>query len=71
MIVKDGLFVEEGGRFIYDGLGRGVGMGKERNNSCGVDVDLEGDVYCDDDIFGKGICNEIGKGKSNVIIEGK
>jgi RNA-directed DNA polymerase len=45
--------------------------GKLRNNTSAVDVDLEGDVYSDDDIFGKAICNHIRKGKTNVIIQPK
>ena len=39
-------------------------MGKHRANNSAVDVDLEGDVYADDDIFGKAICNHIRKGKA-------
>lgn len=71
IIVKDPFFVQEAPTFIYDGLGRPVAMGKHRNNTSAVDVDLEGDVYSDDDIFGKAICNHIRKGKTNVIIQPK
>ena len=59
--VKDPFFVQEAYTFIYDGLGRPVA----------VDVDLEGDVYADDSIFGKAICNHIRKGKTNVIVQPK
>lgn len=71
IIVKDPFFVQEAPTFIYDGLGRPVAMGKHRNNTSAVDVDLERDVYSDDDIFGKAICNHIRKGKTNVIIQPK
>lgn len=67
IIVKDPFFVQEAYTFIYDSLNRPVAMGKHRANSQG-DVDLEGEVYADDDIMGKAITNHIRKGKSNVII---
>lgn len=69
VIIKDPFFVQEAYTFIYDGLGRPVAMGKHRDNNSAVDVDLEGDVYADDDIFGKAICNHIRKGKTNVIVQ--
>lgn len=69
VIIKDQFFVQEAYTFIYDGLGRPVAMGKHRANNSTVDVDLEGDVYADDDIFGKAICNHIRKGKTNVIVQ--
>lgn len=69
VIIKDPFFVQEAYTFIYDGLGRPVAMGKHRSNNSTVDVDLEGDVYADDDIFGKAICNHIRKGKTNVIVQ--
>lgn len=69
VIIKDPFFVQEAYTFIYDGLGRPVAMGKHRANNSAVDVDLEGDVYSDDDIFGKAICNHIRKGKTNVIVQ--
>lgn len=65
--VKDPFFVQEAYTFIYDSLGRPVAMGKHRNNTSG-DIDLETEVYSDDDIMGKAICNHIRKGKSNIII---
>lgn len=68
---KDPFFVQEAYTFIYDGLGRPVAMGKHRANNSTVDVDLEGDVYSDDSIFGKAICNHIRKGKTNVIVQPK
>ena len=69
VIIKDPFFVQEAYTFIYDGLGRPVAMGKHRANNSAVDVDLEGNVYADDDIFGKAICNHIRKGKTNVIVQ--
>lgn len=69
VIIKDPFFIQEAYTFIYDGLGRPVAMGKHRANNSTVDVDLEGDVYADDDIFGKAICNHIRKGKTNVIVQ--
>lgn len=70
IIIKDPFFVQEAYTFIYDGLGRPVAMGKHKSNTNG-DVDLEGDVYADDDIFGKAITNHIRKGKTNIIVQPK
>ena len=67
--IKDPFFVQEAYTFIYDSLGRPVAMGKHRSNSSSVDEDLETDVYADDDILGKAICNHIRKGKTNVIVQ--
>ena len=71
VIIKDPFFVQEAYTFIYDGLGRPVAMCKHRANSSAVDIDLEGDVYSDDSIFGKAICNYIRKGKTNIIVQPK
>lgn len=67
VIIKDPFFVQEAYTFIYDSLGRPVAMGKHKNNTSG-DIDLETEVYADDDIMGKAITNHIRKSKSNVII---
>lgn len=69
-IIKDPFFVQEAYTFIYDSLGRPVAMGKHRNNTSG-DVDLETEVYADDDIMGKAITNHIRKGKQNIIVTAK
>lgn len=61
IIIKDPFFVQEAYTFIYDGMGRPVAMGKHKLNSSSVDIDLEGQTYSDDDIFGKAICNHIRK----------
>lgn len=61
IIIKDPFFVQEAYTFIYDGVGRPVAMGKHRVNNSAVDIDLEGQTYSDDDIFGKAICNHIRK----------
>lgn len=71
VIIKDPFFVQEAYTFIYDGLGRPVAMGKHRANNSAVDIDLESDVYSDDSIFGKAICNHIRKGKTNIIVQPK
>ena len=71
VIIKDPFFVQEAYTFIYDSLGRPVAMGKHRANNSAVDIDLEGDVYSDDSIFGKAICNHIRKGKTNIIVQPK
>jgi hypothetical protein len=71
VIIKDPFFVQEAYTFIYDGLGRPVAMGKHRANNSAVDIDLEGDAYSDDSIFGKAICNHIRKGKTNIIVQPK
>ena len=68
--IKDPFFVHEAYTFIYDSLGRPVAMGKHKTNSSGVE-DLETEVYADDDIMGKSICNHIRKGKTNIIVTPK
>lgn len=68
--IKDPFFVHEAYTFIYDSLGRPVAMGKHKTNSAGVE-DLETEVYADDDIMGKAICNHIRKGKTNIIVTPK
>ena len=70
IIVKDPFFVQEAYTFIYDSLGRPVAMGKHRNNTSG-DIELETEVYADDDIMGKAITNHIRKGKTNIIVSPK
>lgn len=60
IIIKDPFFVQEAYTFIYDGVGRPVAMGKH-NRASSVDIDLEGETYADDDIFGKAIANHIRK----------
>lgn len=71
VIIKDPFFVQEAYTFIYDSLGRPVAMGKHRSNSNSVEEELETDVYADDDILGKAICNHIRKGRTNVIVQPK
>ena len=66
-IIKDPFFVQEAYTFIYDGTGRPVAMGKHRNASS-VDIDLEGQTYSDDDIFGKAITNHIRKNRAETIV---
>ena len=70
VIIKDPFFVQEAYTFIYDGMGRPVAMGKHRQNNSAVDIDLEGQAYADDDIFGKAICNHIRKttNRNTVIL---
>lgn len=67
IIVKDPFFVQEAYTFIYDGMGRPVAMGKHKTNTESTGDDDE--VYADDDIFGKAICNHIRKGKANIIVQ--
>lgn len=69
IIVKDPFFVQEAYTFIYDSLNRPVAMGKHRDSKSSVDADFDGNVYADDDIFGKAICNHIRKGPVNVIVK--
>lgn len=61
IIIKDPFFVSEAYTFIYDGQGRPVAMGKHKNKNSSVDIDLEGETYADDDIFGKAITNHMRK----------
>lgn len=68
VIIKDPFFVQEAYTFIYQ-AGRPVAMGKHRANTSSVDIDLEGETYSDDDIFGKAICNHIRKNsRQNTIV---
>lgn len=67
VIIKDPFFVQEAYTFIYDGVGRPVAMGKHQRSSS-VDIDLEGETYADDDIFGKSITNHIRKAPSNNVV---
>lgn len=59
VIVKDPFFVQEAYTFIYDGTGRPIARGKHRMNNSSMDLDLEGETYSDDAIFGKAITNHI------------
>lgn len=68
VIIKDPFFVQEAYTFIYDSTGRPVAMGKHKANNSSVDIDLEGQTYSDDDIFGKAICNHIRKFSSREEI---
>ena len=67
-LIKDPFFVQEAYTFIYDSLGRPVAMGKHNNNNNSIEEDLENEVYADDDIMGKAICNHVRKSKPNVIV---
>lgn len=67
VIIKDPFFVQEAYTFIYDGIGRPVAMGKH-NQKSSVDIDLEGETYSDDSIFGKAIANHIRKGQNRETI---
>lgn len=64
IIVKDPFFVQEAYTFIYDSMGRPVALNKHKSNTEG-DV-MDDDVYADDDIFGKAICNHIRKQRDNI-----
>lgn len=59
VIIKDPFFVQEAYTFIYDGAGRPIARGKHRMNTSSMDIDLEGETYSDDSIFGKAITNHI------------
>lgn len=67
VVIKDPFFVQEAYTFIYDGTGRPIAMGKHRTNSS-VDIDLEGQTYSDDDIFGKAITNHIRKQPISTVV---
>ena len=69
VIVKDPFFVQEAYTFIYDGAGRPIARGKHRMNNSSMDLDLEGETYSDDAIFGKAITNHIRcHSASNTIV---
>lgn len=68
VIIKDPYFCNEAYTFIYDGSGRPIAMGKHRLNSSAVDIDLEGETYSDDAIFGKAITNHIRKQVGNGVV---
>lgn len=59
VIIKDPFFIQEAYTFIYDGSGRPIARGKHRMNTSSMDIDLEGETYSDDSIFGKAITNHI------------
>lgn len=69
IIVKDPFFAQESYTFIYDSMGRPIALGKHNRNTQTGDLDLEGETYTDDSIFGKAIYNHIRKNyKQNVIV---
>lgn len=69
IVVKDPFFVQEAYTFIYDGTGRPIARGKHRMNNSSMDLDLEGETYSDDSIFGKAITNYIrGHSSSNEVV---
>lgn len=59
VVIKDPFFVQEAYTFIYDGAGRPIARGKHRMSTSSMDIDLEGETYSDDSIFGKAITNHI------------
>jgi hypothetical protein len=61
VIIKDPFFVSEAYTFIYDLQGRPVALGKRKNKTASADLDLDGETYSDDSIFGKAITNHIRK----------
>lgn len=70
MIIKDPFFVNEAYTFIYDSTGRPIAMGKRRQTNSSVDLDLEGQTYSDDSIFGKAIYNQVRKtSKPNITTQ--
>lgn len=70
VIIKDPFFVQEAYTFIYDGAGRPIARGKHRMNTSSMDIDLEGETYSDDSIFGKAITNHIrcNSASSTVVV---
>ena len=65
--IKDPFFTNEAYTFIYDTTGRPVAMGKRRQTNSSVDLDLEGQTYSDDSIFGKAIYNFVRKTNLGII----
>lgn len=69
VIIKDPFFVQEAYTFIYDSSGRPIARGKHRQNTSSMDIDLEGETYSDDSIFGKAITNHIrSNSRSGVVV---
>lgn len=69
VIIKDPFFVQEAYTFIYDSSGRPIARGKHRQNTSSMDIDLEGETYSDDSIFGKAITNHIrSHSRSGVVV---
>ena len=69
IVIKDPFFVQEAYTFIYDGTGRPIARGKHRMNNSSMDLDLEGETYSDDSIFGKAITNYIrSHGSNNEVV---
>lgn len=70
--IKDPFFVQEAYTFIYDSIGRPVAMGKHNRNNQTSDIDMGGETYSDDSIFGKAIYNHVRKNyKPSLIIQPK
>lgn len=70
--IKDPFFVQEAYTFIYDSIGRPVAMGKHNRNNQTSDIDMDGETYSDDSIFGKAIYNHVRKNyKPSLIIQPK
>lgn len=70
VVIKDPFFVQEAYTFIYDGAGRPIARGKHRMSTSSMDIDLEGETYSDDSIFGKAITNHIrcNSASSTVVV---
>jgi len=66
--LKDKRFCEETPTFIYDNRNRPVAMNKDKTSS--DDPLADDNIYTDDSIFGKAICNHVRKGKvqNHVIL---
>lgn len=70
--IKDPFFIQEAYTFIYDSIGRPVAMGKHNRNNQTSDIDMDGETYSDDSIFGKAIYNHVRKNyKPSLIIQPK
>ena len=67
VLIKDPFFVQEAYTFIYDDMNRPVAMGKSGKKEQSGD-ELDDQVFTDDAIFGKAICNHIRKGKINTVV---
>lgn len=69
ILIKDPFFCQEAYTFIYDERNKPIALGKNGSNEAAdTGVSFEDDVYVDDAIFGKAICNHVRKTKRTGLI---
>ena len=67
IIIKDPFFINEAYTFIYDERNKPIALGKNKRTS-GSEDELDDQVYTDDAILGKAICNFIRKSRLTTSV---